>query len=86
MNDCPKDTNRHNFAERQTERPEFYGLGLHSARRQAGVSVGIGILGCNGSRYRKVLRSSCRYLPYIAMKNDLVAAERGDEGRPPKEE
>ena len=53
--------------------PEFYGLGLHSARRQAGVSVGIGILGCNGSRYRKVLRSSCRYLPYIAMKNDLVA-------------
>ena len=58
--------------------PEFYGLGLHSARRQAGVPVGIGILGCNGSRYRKVLRSSCRYLPYIAIKRRMEAMKKSE--------
>ena len=53
LNDRPKDTNRHDFAERQTSAwaEKNDSLGLHSARRQAGVPVGI--LGCNGGGYRQ---------------------------------
>ena len=53
LNDRPKDTNRHDFAERQTSAwaEKNDSLGLHSARRQAGMPVGI--LGCNGSGYRQ---------------------------------
>lgn len=52
-------------------------LGLHSARRQAGVPVGI--LGWNGSGYRKAVRSSRRYLPYIAIKKEDGSAIKKSE-------